>query len=101
MCVQNLRGCVSLTQHDLMLSSLMAMLQDPLQEADSVIKKRFPIPHFVNCDQNGSQARFLLAKLNPSSTHNNQSGMSAEVIMTDDVSLQVFTDHLKKLAVQS
>lgn len=99
--MQEKRGWVSLTQHNLMLSSLMSMLQDPLQEADSIIKKRFPIPHFVNCDQNGSQARFLLAKLNPSSTHNNQSGMSAEVIMTDDVSLQVFTDHLKKLAVQS
>lgn len=77
------------------------MAQDPIREAESIIRKRFPIPHFVNCDQNGSQARFLLAKLNPSSTHNNQSGMSAEVIMTDDVSLQVFTDHLKKLAVQS
>lgn len=80
---------------------LKPLIEEPLQEADSIIKKRFPIPHFVNCDQNGSQARFLLAKLNPSSTHNNQSGMSAEVIMTDDVSLQVFTDHLKKLAVQS
>ena len=80
---------------------LRGELQEPLREAESIIKKRFPIPHFVNCDQNGSQARFLLAKLNPSSTHNNQSSMSAEVIMTDDVSLQVFTDHLKKLAVQS
>ena len=76
-------------------------MQEPLQEADGIIRRRFPIPHFVNCDQNGSQARFLLAKLNPSSTHNNQSGMSAEMIMTDDVSLQVFTEHLKKLAVQS
>ncbi|DBA75245.1 TPA: hypothetical protein ACH3X1_010536 [Trebouxia sp. C0004] len=80
---------------------LKPLMEEPLREADAIIKKRFPIPHFVNCDQNGSQARFLLAKLNPSSTHNNQSGMSAEVIMTDDVSLQVFTDHLKKLAVQS
>ena len=47
------------------------------------------------------QARFLLAKLNPSSTHTSEVSMSAEVIMTDDVSLSVFTDHLKKLAVQS
>ena len=47
------------------------------------------------------QARFLLAKLNPSSTYNSQQAMSAEVIMTDDVSLSVFTEHLKKLAVQS
>jgi protein transport protein SEC23 len=47
------------------------------------------------------QARFLLAKLNPSSTYASETGMSSEVIMTDDVSLQVFLDHLKKLAVQS
>lgn len=49
----------------------------------------------------GAQARFLLAKLNPSSTYASETGMSSEVIMTDDVSLQVFLDHLKKLAVQS
>jgi hypothetical protein len=47
------------------------------------------------------QARFLLAKLNPSATYNTSSAVSSEIIMTDDVSLQVFTDHLKKLAVQS
>jgi protein transport protein SEC23 len=42
-----------------------------------------------------------LARLNPSSTYNSNSPMSNEVIMTDDVSLAVFTEHLKKLAVQS
>ncbi len=52
------------------------------------------------------QARFLLAKLNPSSTYASAEGSmgmggGSEVIMTDDVSLQVFLDHLKKLAVQS
>jgi hypothetical protein len=47
------------------------------------------------------QARFLLAKLNPSSTYNTAAPMSSEVIMTDDVSLAVFTEHLKRLAVQS
>lgn len=44
------------------------------------------------------QARFLLARLNPSSTYSTQTSMSAEMIMTDDVSLSVFTDHLRKLA---
>lgn len=48
-----------------------------------------------------NQARFLLAKLNPSATYNTSTPMSSEVIMTDDVSLQVFTEHLKRLAVQS
>jgi len=35
------------------------------------------------------QARFLLAKLNPSATYNTSSAVSSEIIMTDDVSLQV------------
>lgn len=46
------------------------------------------------------QARFLLAKLNPSATYNSSQSFG-EVIMTDDVSLSVFYDHLKRLAVQS
>ncbi|KAK9814088.1 hypothetical protein WJX72_000474 [[Myrmecia] bisecta] len=77
------------------------LLQLPMADAEALIQKRFPVPRLVDCDQNGSQARFLLAKLNPSATYNTSSSMSSEVIMTDDVSLQVFTDHLKKLAVQA
>jgi protein transport protein SEC23 len=57
------------------------------------------------------KARFLLSKVNPSQTHNNgpamyggynQQGQQASApILTDDVSLQVFMDHLKKLAVST
>ena len=46
------------------------------------------------------QNRFLLVKLNPSSTHASGAG-GGEVIFTDDVSLDVFIEHLKTLAVQS
>lgn len=70
---------------------------------------RFPIPRFVECDQGGSQARFLLSKLNPSTTHitaestyrggggADQQLPAVQKIFTEDVSLQVFMDHLKKL----
>jgi protein transport protein SEC23 len=75
--------------------------QTPAAEAEVILRRRFPYPHLVDCDQNGSQARFLLAKLNPSSTYSTSSGLSAEVINTDDVSLSVFSEHLKKLAVQT
>ena len=48
------------------------------------------------------QARFLLAKLNPSATYNSASAApGGEVILTDDVSLQVFMEHLQRLSVQS
>mmetsp|Transcript_16153 Transcript_16153/g.34976 ORF Transcript_16153/g.34976 Transcript_16153/m.34976 type:complete len:765 (-) Transcript_16153:369-2663(-) len=77
------------------------LLQAPQAEAKEVIRRRFPVPRLVDCDQQGSQARFLLVKLNPSSTYSSASPMSAEVINTDDVSLATFTEHLKRLAVQS
>lgn len=99
------------------------------------MQTRFPMPRYIDCDQGGSQARFLLSKVNPSQTHNNtfaygqvpllasvffvswmnifmsvtlplllrltaQEGGGAPVL-TDDVSLQVFMEHLKKLAVSS
>lgn len=77
------------------------LLEAPQAEAKEVAHRRFPVPKIVDCDQNGSQARFLLAKLNPSSTYSSASPLSAEVINTDDVSLATFTEHLKRLAVQS
>ena len=46
----------------------------------------------------------MLAKLNPSATHDSPatvSGTAGEVILTDDVSLAVFLQHLARLAVQS
>ncbi|KAL0920037.1 hypothetical protein M5K25_009143 [Dendrobium thyrsiflorum] len=48
-------------------------------------------------------ARFLLAKLNPSATYNSAHELApgSDVIFTDDVSFQVFCEHLQKLAVQS
>lgn len=47
------------------------------------------------------QARFLLAKLNPSATYNSDAPLSGgDVIFTDDVSFEVFLDHLQRLAVQ-
>lgn len=79
------------------------LLQAPHDDAQMIIRERFPVPRLVICDQHGSQARFLLAKLNPSATYSNAHEMTAgsDVIFTDDVSLQVFIEHLQRLAVQS
>lgn len=75
------------------------LLELPLQDAQEIMSNRFPVPRFIVCDQGKSQARFLLAKLNPSVTHNTLDGAHAPVF-TDDVSLKVFMEHLMKLAVQ-
>jgi protein transport protein SEC23 len=71
-------------------------------DAQAVIKDRFPNPRLVICDQHTSQARFLLAIIDPDVTHHQAGqGTVGEVIFSDDVSLAVFMDHLRKLAVQS
>ncbi|KAL8162898.1 hypothetical protein V2J09_014387 [Rumex salicifolius] len=78
------------------------LLQAPQDDAQMIIQERFPVPRLVVCDQHGSQARFLLAKLNPSATYNSgDMAAGSDIIFTDDVSLQVFYEHLQKLAVQS
>lgn len=80
--------------------SFRKLLEAPIIDAEALAKERLPPPRLVICDQHGSQARFLLAKLNPSVTHNSSVGNASEVIFTDDVSLEVFVKHLQKLAVQ-
>uniref|UniRef100_A0AAY4EWF1 Protein transport protein SEC23 n=1 Tax=Denticeps clupeoides TaxID=299321 RepID=A0AAY4EWF1_9TELE len=80
------------------------LLQAPLDDALEILRLRFPMPRYIDTEHGGSQARFLLSKVNPSQTHNNLYAWGQESgapILTDDVSLQVFMDHLKKLAVSS
>uniref|UniRef100_A0A3B3RWC5 Protein transport protein SEC23 n=1 Tax=Paramormyrops kingsleyae TaxID=1676925 RepID=A0A3B3RWC5_9TELE len=80
------------------------LLHAPLDDAQEILQTRFPMPRYIDTEHGGSQARFLLSKVNPSQTHNNLYAWGQESgapILTDDVSLQVFMDHLKKLAVSS
>ncbi|ODQ79030.1 hypothetical protein BABINDRAFT_162099 [Babjeviella inositovora NRRL Y-12698] len=71
----------------------------PKQEAADLLVERFPLPRFIDCDQGGSQARFLMSKLNPTTTYNDSAVAQGTVILTDDVSLQSFMDHVQKKAV--
>ena len=79
------------------------LLEAPRDDAAAVLNERFPYARYIECDQNGSQARFLLAKLNPSVNHHSAAAEygGSDFIFTDDVSLEVFMEHLKKLAVTS
>jgi protein transport protein SEC23 len=82
--------------------NLKALLEAPQTDAQDLLVDRLPIPRYIVCDQGGSQARFLLSKLNPSTTHMNMygagpAGAGGQTIFTDDVSLQVFMEYLKRL----
>lgn len=81
--------------------SFRRLLQAPQDDAQAIMASRFPFPRFIVCDQHKSQARFLMAKVNPSVTHASSDGGSGAAVFSDDVSLSVFMDHLMKLAVSS
>ncbi|EEP81842.1 60S ribosomal protein L12 [Uncinocarpus reesii 1704] len=77
-----------------------SVLEQPKEDARELIQDRFPLPRFIICDAGGSQARFLLSKLNPSTTHSSGGyggTQSGQTIFTDDVSLQTFMEHLMNL----
>jgi len=59
------------------------------------------MPRFIECDQHSSQARYVLATIDPSITHTSGGGQVGQAVVTEDVNLEVFMEHLKKLAVQS
>jgi len=87
--------------------SFATLLEAPMRQVDTTLANRFPFPHFVETDQHGSQARYLLRFVNPTTTHNSgvqdtrtlanphASGVQ-EVIYTDDASLQKFLVSLKQ-----
>ncbi|KAK7272372.1 hypothetical protein RJT34_28916 [Clitoria ternatea] len=77
------------------------LLEAPELDAEQLVAERVPVPRIIRCDQHSSQARFLLAKLNPSVTQNSTYTDGSDIIITDDLSLQVFLDQLQVLAVQS
>jgi len=82
--------------------NFLTLLAQPKEDAKDLIQDRFPLPRFIVCDAGGSQARFLLSKLNPSTTHTTGAGgyggvaQTAQTIFTDDVNLQTFMDYLMK-----
>ena len=47
------------------------LLTAPADDAQEILQTRFPMPRYVDTEAGGSQARFLLSKVNPSQTHNN------------------------------
>lgn len=82
------------------------LLKSPKNDAQALMESRFPYPRLIECVEKGSQSRFLMAKLNPSitqSTMPNEFGQqnNEPPVFTEDVSLKVFMQHLRRLAVQS
>lgn len=81
-------------------AAFKSLLEAPQHDAGTLMDSRFPVPRYIVCDSGKSQARFLMAKLNPSVTHKDAEATGTSgVIPTDDVSFQVFMEHLANLVV--
>ena len=90
------QGYHNMPEHD----NLKRLLESPQNDAQIIMSDRFPVPKYVICDQHKSDARFVMAKLNPSLTHHTLPGSNESgVVTTDDVSLRVFMEHLVKAVV--
>ncbi|KAJ2798043.1 GTPase-activating protein S23 [Coemansia guatemalensis] len=81
--------------------NLKLLLEAPVVDAQGLLVERMPVPRYIVCDQNGSQARFLVSKLNPSTSYSsaNQYG-GGEAVLTDDVNVSTFLSALSGLAVK-
>jgi len=90
-------------QDDPQYAAFKQLLELPVVDAAEILQNRFPVPRYITTEHEGSQARFLLSKVNPSVTHNNPYSAveGSTPVFTDDVSMQVFMEHLRKLAVTS
>jgi len=83
--------------------NIRQLLEAPKKEAQNLVKSRFPVPLLIECKQGDSLSRHLTAVLDPAFTHTTAPtgvGGDAQLVFTDDVSLEVFMEHLKKLAVE-
>ncbi|KAJ1934901.1 GTPase-activating protein S23 [Linderina macrospora] len=81
--------------------NLKLLLEAPVQDAQELLIDRLPVPRYIVCDQHGSQARFLVSKLNPSTSYNNANQYGGgEAVLTDDVNVNSFLSALSALAVK-
>lgn len=55
------------------------LLRAPVDDAQEILQTRFPMPRYIVTEAGGSQARFLLSKVNPSTTHNNSYGQQVSI----------------------
>jgi protein transport protein SEC23 len=81
-------------------ANLKKLLEDPIEEAKSLIEERFPTPLLVKCDQDSGLARYLLARCNPSTqNYDGLAGRGEENLGTDEPSMARFVAKLRDVAV--
>jgi protein transport protein SEC23 len=73
------------------------LLMAPQSDAQLMMDSRFPLPRYIVCDQHKSQSRFLMAKLNPSITHNSADAHGGDVLISDEVMIPALLQSVSSL----
>ncbi|CBH13390.1 protein transport protein sec23, putative [Trypanosoma brucei gambiense DAL972] len=81
------------------------LLETVENEATMLLDMRYPYPRFSRTDANGSEARHIKTRMNPTTTHHSGArggnGVAdlSDVIYTDDASIVKFMESLKQAVV--
>jgi len=81
-----------------------SMIEQPALDAKDILADRFPQPKYISTHEGGSQARFLVNRVNPSVTHlkdDARARQDSTVVLTEDASLRSFMESLIRHAVTS
>lgn len=79
--------------------NIKMMLDKPQDYAQTIVIDRLPTPRFVSCDSGSGQERLVKCIVNPSQESKNK--IKDDGFFSDDVSLKVFMDYLKRLSVNN
>lgn len=81
------------------------LLENVEADAQSILSARYPSPRFSRTDANGSEARHIKTRVNPTTTHKNSdtkncsSIATADLIYTDDADSTTFMRSLQRMVV--
>eukprot|EP01128_Nolandella_sp_AFSM9_P005576 TRINITY_DN2711_c0_g1_i1.p1 TRINITY_DN2711_c0_g1~~TRINITY_DN2711_c0_g1_i1.p1 ORF type:complete len:750 (-),score=124.59 TRINITY_DN2711_c0_g1_i1:204-2351(-) len=81
-------------------ANLASLLAAPRHDAEQLLNSRFPFPLYVQTGFGGSQARFLLAAVDPANSAAAPGYEDAKTVNTEDASLESFVSHLRKFTVE-
>lgn len=81
-------------------ANIKQMLEKPVEDAESIIEERFPVPKFIICDQGDSygQERLLKNRVIPNANPGSSQSLDFK---SDDVPLSQFSQQLINLAVSN
>jgi protein transport protein SEC23 len=75
------------------------LLDNPIADAQFIMQERFPMPRFFVTKPGDTNERKLKVRVNPSSLNADNTTAKSGNFNSEDVSLNVFMQHLIKMAV--